>query len=206
MAKRPSENRPVGTAVCFVCDGWGTRERRICGRCSGRGYLGTAKSEGSQVLEPKALANHELDAGPHAVDTTSSADTRPYGPVSTVVNSVFSGRLTSLPTVSSEPWYMTTAPHPRTCISCNGIKGRKRCPRCRDEGVDPWAMDLEIEHEARATFEQGWRPARDEPTAVFMLGKPWKKETVSLDVWMTMHQLCVEEKLLESRKHSVGRP
>lgn len=42
---KPSDHRPDGTAVCFICDGRGRSHNRTCSKCGGRGYLGSGKSD-----------------------------------------------------------------------------------------------------------------------------------------------------------------
>ncbi len=186
-AGKPSDHRPDGTAVCFICDGRGSNHNRTCSKCGGRGYLGSVQSEAPRVLEPNAAPNRAL------VATTNPYAAKPM-PEPGLKNTL-------------APWYMTTPPHPSTCISCNGQPSRKKCPRCKGTGRDPWAMDQQVEQKARDLFEEGWRPTVDTPTRTHMHRKEWMTGTVSLEVWMTLHQLCVEEQIAmeESDPHNLRR-
>lgn len=182
---KPSDHRPDGTAVCFICDGRGTSHNRTCSKCGGRGYLTSAKSEAPRMLEPNAAPNRVLPEtdNPYAAKVTPEPK----------------------PRNTLAPWYMTTPPPPSVCISCQGKKPKMtRCARCKGTGVDPWALDEDDETEARQLFEEGWRPMDRTEGGIFQLAGTKKSSRTRYDVWVILHQLCVEKRLAQKPKKEVS--
>lgn len=185
---KPSDHRPDGTAVCFVCNGRGSSHNRTCSKCGGRGFLGSVKSEAPRMLEPNAAPNRVLagTSNPYVVKVTPK----------------------NKPPDTFAPWYMTTPPPPSVCISCQGKKPKMtRCARCKGTGVDPWALDEDDEIEARQLFEEGWRPMERTEGGIFQLAGKKKSSRTRYDVWVILHQLCVEKRLAQSpnKEHSPGK-
>lgn len=200
VVKRASDYRPAGSVVCYSCDGYGRNEDRSCTVCLGRGFLVRAsqlypmneRSSGTEDADYSPLANRGVVSGStHKATDFPPQDRKPVG------GSIFNSPAKRA-RIEEEPWYKSTPPPPRVCISCHGQKPKlAKCPRCKGSGVDPWALDEDDETEARRLFEAGWRPKDGPGGGIFQLTGKKKSSTTRLDVWAILHQLCVEKRLTQ---------
>ncbi len=162
---KPSDFRPAGSEICYLCNGRGGADRRACSKCRGLGYISSGSASASSAI---ALPHTQV-------------------PRYEVINTVSAN-------LEVEPWFKRTPPPPRLCIACAGKKTAK-CKRCGGSGVDPWALPAAVENEARNLFLRGWRPLETIEGQLFLLGRTPKKKSVSREIWKILHQLCVEKRL-----------
>jgi hypothetical protein len=169
---RPSDHRPDGAAVCYICNGVGTLTGRTCKTCSGYGFLRPVQPALSEPLL------QEIPPPPLARDKTSfdMAASRAAG--------------------------LTVRPAQDTCLLCSGEKTHKRktCPRCQGLGLDPWRVDPKVEiamqeanAEARQFLKTGWRASETEIGKVFQV-KRYTSRWVSVAVWEAMCRLGLARK------------
>lgn len=208
VVKRASDYRPAGSVVCYSCDGYGRNEDKSCTVCLGRGFLVRAsqlhtmdeRSSNTEDADDLPLANRGIVRGSiHKAADFPPQDRKPAG------GSIFNSPVKQA-RIEEEPWYKSTPPPPSLCISCQGQKSKlAKCPRCKGTGRDPWALDEDDETEARRLFEAGWRPKDGPGGGIFQLTGKKKSSTTRLDVWVILHQLCVEKRLAKNSANKESR-
>lgn len=172
---RPSDHRPEGVEICFHCDGIGVVDNRTCSLCGGRGYGGRG-----YVPAQSNLSQWK----PHPFPET---------PAEPKVRSSIFGRQSKSNLAEPEPWLKAYLPPQSLCIACRGMTKAAKCPRCKGRGIDPWALDPAIEHQALLLYEKGWRPSENAERKVFSTSVRQKTQFVPGEVWQVLHHVCAEK-------------